>query len=573
MANENLKKPGNDSKVPDTLEDQEKKKKIIILVGLIIVVLAILIGTAYYFSNSGNDDDSDNDGKNPGNIVKPSVDEDDDKNPEPVDNDTTNNVIVYRPAEKPEPIIPPVPETPTTITGSEEDSLISVDFDEETRTINLSGTSKYVAKVNDNFGSGFNNIVQVKISLNTKYKYDDLENMDFTVTTDVNNGKKNYFLDTVQEDENGNLYFFWLQAVGKGLDLNPKLTINYGDGNIEEYTMDLSSINIQTPLEKGEDLAQSLVSTQGNQIVVGGVELNLDYELTILEEVPVKDEENSNDGTTVIAADDQTTTNPDSTVDSSNPSEPVVPEDKNYILKVTGMDEKNVYTPESAIKLGFEGYKYVIALKFYAPEDFTNTPDEIAKIKFEKSYVSGEGKVEDVTQSNSTLKIHSELDSKGTTRYYIIVLMAVDGVYPGNNPYVSIDWDGDGNEHGTSRYIFDFSEFNYVDPEVSETPKDPVVPPVDTNTDENKDNQNTLDSSNQNDSVVSDGDVADATLDDEEETVSDDENNLDEQENTDDDTSIEDTTPSGEEISPDTTVPSVGDTGDVVLEVNDVVNN
>lgn len=594
MANDNLKKPESDSKVPLTQEEKDKRKKIIILIGLIVLVLAILIGTSYYFSSKEKDNDDGKD-KNPGNVVKPIEKDDDTKKPEPVvDNNNTNNVIVYRPVKRPEPVIPPVQEIPTTITGSEEDSSISVDFDEETNTINVSGTSKYVAKVNENFGSGFNNIVQVKITLNSKYKREDVK--DITVTTDVTNGKKNYFLDDVQEDENGNLYFYWLQAVGKTLDLMPKLTINYGDGTLEEYVMDLSNISIQTPLENGSDLAQALVSTDGNKVVVGGIELNLDYKLTILEEVSVKTDEATKDDETVMMANDvqdenQSTQNPDDVTDPNpdltNPSDEVKEAtDKDYILKVTGIDEENAYTEEAAIKLGFKGYKYIIAVKLYAPEGFEDTSENISKIVFEKSAVDEEGTtVENITSSQSTLKLLKEGD-----RYYIIVMMAVDGVYPGNNPYVSIDWDGDGNEHGTSRYIFDFSEFNYVDPEVPETPTNPENPPIKTEGDENPGTQGSenLGTSSQSGNVSGNGDVTgdDETLD-EEEKLTALSGDTDDEEDKEDDASIDDAAPSGEtetqggdttpsgtlDVTPDATVPSVEDTGSNAPEVNQLTEN
>lgn len=595
MANDNLKKPESDSKVPLTQEEKDKRKKIIILIGLIILVLAILIGTAYYFSSKEKDNDDGKD-KNPGNVVKPIEKDDDTKKPEPVVDNNTNNVIVYRPVKRPEPVIPPVQETPTTITGSEEDSLISIDFDEETNTINVSGTSKYVAKVNENFGSGFNNIVQVKITLNSKYKREDIK--DITVTTDVTNGKKNYFLDDVQEDEDGNLYFYWLQAVGKTLDLMPKLTINYGDGMLEEYVMDLSNISIQTPLENGADLAQALVSTDGNKVVVGGIELNLDYKLTILEEVPVKtDEETKDDGTSLASAEiqdeNQSTQNPanvtdPSNLDSTNPSDEVKEAtDKDYILKVTGIDELDAYTEEAAIKLGFKGYKYIIAVKLYAPEGFKNTQENISKIVFEKSHVDEEGTtLENITSSQSTLKLLKEGD-----RYYIIVMMAVDGVYPGNNPYVSIDWDGDGNEHGTSRYIFDFSEFNYVDPEVPETPTNPENPPIQTEGDGNSGTQDSedLDTSNQSGSVSGNGDVTndDETLNEDEEKLTVLSDDADDNQDKEDEALDEDATPNEEtdtqdgDITPDgnenvasnNPVPSGENIGSNALEANQNIEN
>jgi len=591
VANDNLKKPESDSKVPLTEEAKDKRNKIIILVVLIIIVLAILIGTAYYFSSRDKEEDKPIK-NNPGNIVKPDI-KDNDKDPEPVvnnNNNNNNNVIVYRPVQR--PVTPSEPVKPTTITGSEDDASISVEFDEETKTINISGVSKYVAKVNDNFGDGFNNIVQVKIALNTKYKYADLEKMNFIVTTEVNNGKKNYFLDSVQEDENGNLYFYWLQAVGKGLDLTPQLTINYGDGNIEVYTMDLSNISIQTPLENGEDLAQVLVTTESNKVMVGGVELNLDYKLTILEEVSVKDDEkdSNDDSQKVDGSQSLSETQPDNTdtTTSNGTDVETKPEDKNYILKITGIDETNAYSEDAAISLGFKGYKYIIAVKLYAPEDFVNTVDNVNKVKltFDKSRVDGESNVTDVTMSSNTFALLSELDSNNKTRYYIIVTMAVDGVYPGNNPYVSIDWDGDGNEHGTSRYIFDFSEFDYVedtkddvDSEGSETPKDPATPPIvaSDGEDEDKDNTSNLDSSDQSSVVVGDGDVTDenATVEEEDETLSI-ENTNDNQENTDneeDDALSEDTTPSEEIESSETTVPSVGDDGDSVSEAIQIIEN
>jgi len=192
VANDNLKKPESDSKVPLTEEAKDKRNKIIILVVLIIIVLAILIGTAYYFSSREKEEDKPIK-DNPGNVVKPDI-KDNDKDPEPVVNNNssnTNNVIVYRPVQKPVQQEPSVQEKPTTVVGNEEDPLISVDFDEETKTINLSGASRYVAKVDERFGDEFRNIVKVKIALNTKYKYEDLEKMKFTIETTVQNGKKN----------------------------------------------------------------------------------------------------------------------------------------------------------------------------------------------------------------------------------------------------------------------------------------------------------------------------------------------------------------------------------------------
>lgn len=483
VANDNLKKPNNDNKVPEIQEEEDKRKKIIILVILIVVVLVILIGTAYYFSNSGKDKEDKDKGKNPGNVVKPEQPEKEDKPIEPVVDNNTSNVIVYRPVKRPVIQEPTVQEVPTTVTGSEDDSSVIIDFDEETKTINVSGTSKYVAKVNENFGEGFNNIVQVKISLNTKYKKSDLENMDFTITTDVENGKKNYFLDKVQEDENGNLYFYWLQAVGRDFDVEPKLTINYGDGCTEEYTMDLSNLAVQTPSETGAELAKALVSTQENGVVVGGKTFDLNYELTVLEEVLLKDVQKDENDTPIVASETDVDNNGSDSINSdvtsssdTNTSENLA--DKKYILKVTGIDKEDAYTEDAAINLGFKGYKYIIAVKLYAPVGFENNPDSISKIVFDKSRVDGESKVTDVTMGNSDnypLVLHEDKENR---RYYIVVTMAVDGVYPGNNPYVSINWDSSNAEQGTLTYIFDFSEFDYVEPKVSETPED-TIPPVD----------------------------------------------------------------------------------------------
>ncbi len=584
MANDNLKKPESDSKVPLTEEEKDKRKKIIILVILILLVLAILIGTAYYFSSREKEEDKPIK-DNPGNVVKPDI-KDNDKDPEPVVNNNssnTNNVIVYRPVQKPVQQEPSVQEKPTTVVGNEEDPLISVDFDEETKTINLSGASRYVAKVDERFGDEFRNIVKVKIALNTKYKYEDLEKMKFTIETTVQNGKKNYFLEEVQEDENGNLYFYWLQAVGKGLNQNPKLKINYGDGNVEEYTMDLSDLSIHVPVENGEELASALISEKGS-VVIGGVELNLDYKLTVLEEVPVNDENTDDNGTSLAADTENGNTTPN--VDTTNK-----PVDKTYALKITGIDEtkeNNFYSPDAAIKLGYEGYKYIVAIKLYAPEDLNFTPDSVNKVKssFYKSFAENELDATDrVTGKNNFALLKEEVNGK--TRYYIIVTMAVDGVYPDNNPYVSIDWDGDGNEHGTSRYIFDFSEFDYieepkddVDSEVPETPKDPVDSSVVTGGNESMDDtQNTgnLNSSNQNNDMVSDGDIADDTIvNDEEKELPVDENTNNDQENTDndDEASSEDTTPSEDiEDTSETTVPSVEEDGDNVSEAIQIIEN
>ncbi len=536
MANDNLKKPVNDNKVPLTDEEKDKRKKIIILIGLIVVVLAILIGTAYYFSNSEKDRDSDDGKKNPGNIVKPVEKDDDEDKPEPVVNNNTNNVIVYRPVQRPVPVEPTVPENPTTITGSEEDSSVNVEFDSETRTINISGTSKYVAKVNENFGDGFNNIVQVKIVLNSKYEYADLEKMNFTVTTDVNNGKNNYFLDIVQEDENGNLYFYWLQAVGKEFTLLPKLTIDYGDGNVEEYTMDLSNLAVQTPLEEDEALSKALVQLpEGDKLAIGGAELDLNYKMTVLEDLILKEE---SDNTTLIAED---TTQPDNQVDpDNNPTEDATDKDKQYVLKFT--EVTTAYDKDTALKLGYDGHEYIVAIRLYAPENFVVNDDNVNKVMFDKSHLKeGEKKVYEVngnyqvTSDKSTFKLY--LDSV-KNRYFIIVTMAVDAEYIGD-PYVSIDWDGDGNEHGTLTYIFDFSEFDYVESKVPETPTDPSVPPVDTGEtteDIDNDQSNTLASSNQESSIVSDGDITDDTLTEDEEDTDDalDNDTSDIQENTED---------------------------------------
>ena len=216
------------------------------------------------------------------------------------------------------------------------------------------------------------------------------------------------------------------------------------------------------------------------------------------------------------------------------------------------------------------------------------TPDSVNKVKssFYKSFAENELDATDrVTGKNNFALLKEEVNGK--TRYYIIVTMAVDGVYPDNNPYVSIDWDGDGNEHGTSRYIFDFSEFDYieepkddVDSEVPETPKDPVDSSVVTGGNESMDDtQNTgnLNSSNQNNDMVSDGDIADDTIvNDEEKELPVDENTNNNQENTDndDEASSEDTTPSEDiEDTSETTVPSVEEDGDNVSEAIQIIEN
>ena len=93
------------------------------------------------------------------------------------------------------------------------------------------------------------------------------------------------------------------------------------------------------------------------------------------------------------------------------------------------------------------------------------------------------------------------------------------------------------------------------------------------------DTQNTgnLNSSNQNNDMVSDGDIADDTIvNDEEKELPVDENTNNNQENTDndDEASGEDTTPSEDiEDTSETTVPSVEEDGDNVSEAIQIIEN
>lgn len=486
-----FKKPVNNQEIIIDEEDKNKRLIVIICLSILVVIGLIITSICYFNSNSVEDEKKNNNGDKPNGVINDPVPEkpvvEDEKPDIIVDNvnssgNKNNNQIAdnnTNKEEEEEPEEEVKPKEP--IISENEDYQVTVD---ENGVAKLTGISKFYAKVNDAFGSGYNNIVTVKVTLNSDYKYEDLDKLTIaTKTSDGtwNNYDKSVIDSTPEEIAEGNLYFYWMQAVGKGTSRNPELIITYGNGFVEEYTMDLSDLVIEA-LE--EDESKTLVALndenkQGDKVVVGGKEIT--YEMYVVEEktaAELWEEEDSSIITTEVE---------DGLVDGNldgdvTPDVPEVkePENKEYTLKFAGV--ANYYENGVQVSGTTINSNYVLAVKLITPAVIDPATGEVVL-----DPVTNQPKVQNV--SELTDMVLTITDAKGIeTKYtlselanlsivevkdnYIYFYQVIDenGLA---NPTITIDWDGEGNTYGTITYTFDISEL-----ELEEAPSqtNPSVP-------------------------------------------------------------------------------------------------
>ncbi len=530
----NFKKPVNNEE--NIIDEEEKNKRLIIIVCLsIVVVIGLIIASICYFnSNTIEDDDkkNNNDDKKQEEVIKDPVVEEkpvvEEHKPEIIVdnvkdvNSNDNEQIADNTSNNGEDNKEPEEEVKPTPNIASENLDYQVTVDESGYVAKLTGKSKFYAKVNEAFGEGYNNIIKVKVTLNKDYKLEDLTDK-LTISTRTINGWNNYDVNvldsTDEEKEAGNLYFYWMQAVGKGMTKEPTLIIDYGNGFKEEYTMDLSKLVVEA-LE--EDTEKTLVAlndenTQDEKIVIGGQEIK--YQMYVLEDKTMEEiwEETQENSDTVVASeeasDNQTqdgTTpgtdengTPDLEEKPDAPIEPVVkPENKDYTLKFAGI--ANYYKDGVQVSGTTIDSNYVLSVKLIAPTetlknpvsgetlkdsdgkelkqviDYSNmvltiTNQEGVTIKY---VLSADGKSlvekEDPTKALTTVEVKN-----GYINFYQVIdeEMAV-------NPIITVDWDGeDGNAYGESTYKFDISELVLEE--------DPTIPVP--GEDDGKDNENVND--------------------------------------------------------------------------------
>lgn len=477
---------GNDFKKPVNnqdmiIDEDEKNKKLIIIVCLsIIVVLGLIIASITYFNNRQVEEDKKNnkDNKKPTEIIKkPEVQTPVEEKPV-VTNPTynyvkpSNPIAVVPPVEEPEEEVQPV-------SSDTDDYTVTVD---ENNVVKLTGFSRYVSKVDPSLGTGYNNFVRIKVTLDRKYKLEDLDKLN--IKTKVTTGYKNYGVEVIasteEEIEAGNLYFYWTQAIGDGMPEFPTLDIDYGDGNSVTYVLDISELIIETPV--ADDVKADLIAIPTGNEVLGGKDRT--YEILVLEPKPgdevkfksetstadLSDEVTNNDGVNPSVDNDGSgtdgSTNPDDGTSEGDPSvpgtgstEPKAPEDKDYILKFTG--EANYYDKDVVADLDaeLENYHYVLTVRILAPSDITD--DEIKN--FSLTVTKQNGTKQDLSGANGVIKT-----DVSSGRKYIYLYYAIDEDLNARPEFI-VDWDGEGAKYGKVTYTFDFSELEKAPEKEPET--------------------------------------------------------------------------------------------------------
>lgn len=495
-----FKKPVNNTETIIDEEDKNKRLIVIICLSILVVIGLIIASICYFNSNSVEDDKKNNndDSNKPSEIIKDPVPEkpvveehkpdkiivdnvgsNDNKNDNQIADNNTDNKDEEEKPEEVKPIEPIISET--------EDYQVTVD---ENGVAKLVGTSKFYTKVNDAFGEGYNNIVTVKVTLNKDYKLEDLDKLN--IATKTVNGWNNYdvsVLDSTPEEKaEGNLYFYWMQAVGKGMSREPKLVITYGNGFVEEYTMDLSDLVIES---LNEDESKTLVALNdenklGDKVVVGGQEIT--YQMYVLENKTASEVWKEEDDSIVTTGEQTEETdnsgtlneNGDNTGDNSEklPDTPEVkePEAKDYTLKFGG--KANYYKDGLTVSGKTIDSNYVLAIKLITP--LVTDPDT-GEVVIDS--LTNKPKTQDVStltdmvltitdqEGNETKYSYAELSNLSTIEVkdnYIYFYQIIDenGVV---NPTISIDWDGEGKNYGLVTYTFDISELE-LEPETESNP-------------------------------------------------------------------------------------------------------
>lgn len=467
---------GNDFKKPvnnqeTIIDEDEKNKKLIIVVCLsIIVVLGLIIASITYFNNRQVEEDKKNnkDTNKPTDVIKkpdvqtPVVDE------KPTVTNPTNN---YVKPSNPIAVVPPVEEEPEEkvqpIISDTDDYTVTID---ENNVVKLVGSSRYIAKVDPSYGEGYdkyNNFIRVRVTLDSKYTIADLDKLN--ITTKTINGYKNYgkevIASTPEEIQAGNLYFYWTQAVGDGMPKNPTIDIDYGDGNSVTYTLDISELVIETPMDEAD--ADELVVIPTKDEAIGGQDRT--YEIMILEPKPSDDIEFKDDTITAsegneVKNNDEGDETPDTKSpdqgEGNDPTPPAAPEDKEYTLKFTGT--ANYYDKDVVagldLGLGLEDYNYILSVKVLAPQDVTE--DDLKN--YSLTITKQDGTIQDLSGADGVIE-----ESNG--RKFIYLYYAIDDDINAR-PVFTIDWDGEGTKYGKITYTFDFSELEKAQASDTENP-------------------------------------------------------------------------------------------------------
>lgn len=476
--NKNFKKPVNNQ---ETIidEDEKKRKKLIVIVCLsIVIILGIIIASITYFNGIDEEEDKDNnkDKNKPTEIIKP------EENDNPVISEPDKPVVKTPLVVKPKDDVAATPgevdkETPISIKSVDENDY---EVEMNGNTAIVKGVSRYVAISSE---AGVNNVITLKVVLDSKYSREQLEKLVVTTTTNgVTTNDFDYVIEkgeTINEDGsiNEELYFYWAQPVGNGQPKPTSFTVNYGDGNVQTYDIDLSLLKVESEVSKNEkDLV--VVPTDTDAVYAGNHPYDIEIfrqlssdEIVWLEPSEASLDENSSlveenvvDNSNTLEVTNELTTNETTLETESNPivgevtntpiEEPDYSKDLNYTVKFN-MKDTSVTNPDGTVTENWDG---VLVVKVYAPvileetTEIDGTTTKTNKVVIDPSKVVITG----IEQTIDSVKI--EKDENNNDRYYTYLSYDTTKDETLNNQSFTIDWDAEKTNYGKYTYEFDLSD-------------------------------------------------------------------------------------------------------------------